>query len=149
MIPVEENESLNFYIPNILGSEKIAMERIASVAKRREFSDDQVEDLKTAVSEACLNAIEHGNKMEPGRKVRITLAADGPKLQVSVMDEGKGSGTKPGDQINPPRIEEKIKGKKKFRGWGIFLIKSLVNEVKFESTPDGRNIVKMTIHKKI
>ncbi|MEE9213674.1 MAG: ATP-binding protein, partial [Thermodesulfobacteriota bacterium] len=39
------------------------MEQVATLAKEIGFSDDRIEDLKTAVSEACLNAIEHGNEM--------------------------------------------------------------------------------------
>ena len=42
------------HIPNIFGSEKIAMEQVASLAKEIGFNDSRIEDLKTAVSEACI-----------------------------------------------------------------------------------------------
>jgi serine/threonine-protein kinase RsbW len=117
------------------------METAASVAKKMGFTEDRIEDLKTAVAEACLNAIEHGNKMDTGTTVGLTLTLEESRLQVAVKDEGKGIG-----QISPPRIENKIEGKDKTRGWGIFLIKSLMNEVKFEPNPEGGNIVKMIIY---
>jgi serine/threonine-protein kinase RsbW len=105
------------------------------------FTENRIEDLKTAVSEACLNAIEHGNKMDISTKVGITLTLEESKLQIAIKDEGKGIG-----EIPLPRIEDKIEGKDKTRGWGIFLIKSLMNEVKFEPSPEGGNVVKMFIY---
>jgi anti-sigma regulatory factor (Ser/Thr protein kinase) len=58
-----------------------------------------------------------------------------------VKDQGKGI-----DQVRTPSIESKIKGEDKPRGWGIFLIKNLVNEVTFEPSPEGGNITKMIIY---
>lgn len=132
--------NLELYIPNILGFEKIAMDFVASAAKKMGFSGERIEDLKTAVSEACINAIEHGNKMDARMKVGIVLKPEDMKLQVTVHDEGNGIG-----KVKTPRIEDKIEGKDKPRGWGIFLIKNLVDEVKFESTPEGGNLVRMTV----
>ena len=132
--------NLELYIPNILGFEKIAMDFVASAAKKMGFSGERIEDLKTAVSEACINAIEHGNKMDARMKVGIVLKPEDMKLQVTVHDEGNGIG-----KVKTPRIEDKIECKDKPRGWGIFLIKNLVDEVKFESTPEGGNLVRMTV----
>jgi serine/threonine-protein kinase RsbW len=135
------DNNIELHIPSIMGFEKIAMECSASVAKKMGFTEDRIEDLKTAVAEACLNAIEHGNKMDTNTKVGITLTVEESKLQVSVKDQGKGI-----DQIVTPRIEDKIEGKDRSRGWGIFLIKSLMNEVSFEPSPEGGNIIKMIIY---
>jgi serine/threonine-protein kinase RsbW len=104
------------------------------------FPADRVDDLKTAVAEACINAIEHGNKMDASTKIGISLTVDEGRLQVAVHDEGGGIG-----QITTPNIESQIEGKTDTRGWGIFLMKSLMDEVTFESTPEG-NVVKLIIH---
>ncbi|MBM4338422.1 MAG: ATP-binding protein [Deltaproteobacteria bacterium] len=135
------DNKIELHIPSVMGFEKVAMECAATTAKNMGFTEDRVEDLKTAVAEACLNAIEHGNKMDTSTKVGITLTVEESKLQVSVKDEGKGI-----DEIPAPRIENKIEGKDKARGWGIFLIKNMVNEVTFESGPEGGNIVRMIIY---
>ena len=135
------HNQIELHIPSVMGNEKIAMDTAASMAKRMGFTEDRIEDLKTAVAEACINAIEHGNEMDSSTKVAITLTAEESKLQVTVKDEGKGVG-----KTSAPSIENKIKGKDKTRGWGIFLIKSLMNEVKFESSPEGGNVVKMIIY---
>ena len=135
------DNKIELHIPSVMGSEKVAMETAASVAKKMGFTEDRIEDLKTAIAEACINAIEHGNKMDSSTKVMITLTVEESRLQVAVKDEGKGIG-----EIQTPHIEDQIEGKDKSRGWGIFLIKSLMNEVTFEPGPEGGNITKMVIY---
>ena len=135
------DNKVELHIPSVMGYEKIAMECAASMAKKMGFTEDRIEDLKTAVAEACLNAIEHGNKMDTSTKVGITLTVEESKLQVLVKDQGKGL-----DKVTVPNIENKIEGKDQPRGWGIFLIKRLMNEVTFESSPEGGNITKMIIY---
>ena len=138
---MDTDKNIELHIPSVMGYEKIAMECAASMAKKMGFTEDRIEDLKTAVSEACLNAIEHGNKMDTSTKVGITLTAEESRLQVSVKDEGKGIG-----EVPTPSIESKIKGEDRSRGWGIFLIKRLVNEVTFGRSPEGGNVTKMVIY---
>jgi len=138
---MDTDKNIELHIPSVMGYEKIAMECAASMAKKMGFTEHRIEDLKTAVAEACLNAIEHGNKLDTSTKVGITLTVEKTKLQVAVKDEGKGIG-----EIQTPHIEDKMKGKDKTRGWGIFLIKSLINEVTFEASPEGGNITKMVIY---
>ena len=135
------DNKIELHIPSVMGFEKVAMECAGSVAKKMGFTQDRIEDLKTAVAEACLNAIEHGNKMDTSTKVGITLTVEESRLQVSVRDEGKGIG-----RIPTPNIESKVEGEDKPRGWGIFLIKSLMNEVSFEASPEGGNIIRMIIY---
>jgi len=135
------DNKVELHIPSVMGYEKIAMECAASTAKKMGFTEDRIEDLKTAVAEACLNAIEHGNKLDTSTKVGVTLTVEETKLQVAVKDEGKGVG-----EISLPSIEDKIEGKDRPRGWGIFLIKTLMNEVTFEPNPEGGNVTKMIIY---
>jgi len=132
---------VELHIPNTIGSEKAAIEKAAAIAREMGFSADRVEDLKTAVSEACINAIEHGNKFDLNTKVGITLASDDTVLEVTVHDEGNG--------IDPAKIPKDRTGPNGFpkrRGYGIFLIKNLVNEMSFASEPGKGNDVKMIIH---
>ena len=132
---------VEMHIPNVLGSEKAAIEKAVLIAKKMGFSDDRVEDMKTALSEACINAIEHGNKFDLNTKVGITLAADDHTLKVIVHDEGNG--------IDPEKIPKErahANGFPKRRGYGMFLIRNLVNEVSFECKPGKGNEVRMIIH---
>jgi serine/threonine-protein kinase RsbW len=132
----------DIHIPNILGSEKIAMEQVASLAKEIGFNDSRIEDLKTAVSEACTNAIEHGNKTNASTRVAISLSIDKKRLKVSVEDSGNGIKK----HFKEPDIEKKIEGTEPSRGWGVFLIKKLVDDLQFEPKADGGNVTTMVIH---
>src|SRR5437867_5632333 len=134
-------KKFELHLPSAPGVEKVAMDFAAAVAKTMNFPAERVEDLKTAVAEACLNAIEHGNKADASTKVGITLTIGEANLRVDVQDAGTGIG-----QVEKPNIQKKIAGKEKPRGWGIFLIKNLMDEVKFESKPEGGNVVRMVLH---
>src|SRR5205814_1540467 len=81
------------------------------------------EDLRTAVAEACMNAIEHGNNSDAGTRVGIRLTAAPDRLQIAVQDGGPGPG-----EVPTPDIESRMAGKTDTRGWGIFLISNLMDE---------------------
>ena len=137
-------EVIELAIPSRLGLEQVAVDTAASLAELMGFSEDRIEDLKTAVEEACINAIEHGNKENSNVKVLIELTADDSKLQVDIHDRGKGI---PG-RVEKPDIDAKIAGKQTTRGWGLFLIQSLMDEVKFDWSPETGNVTRMVIHLK-
>jgi serine/threonine-protein kinase RsbW len=139
---VDLDDKVTVVLPSIMGSEKVAMEKAAAVARDMGFSEDRIEDLKTAVSEACLNAMEHGNELDEKTFLGVTLTSGPSGLEVAVQDEGKGMGS-----IPVPSLENKIEGvDESKRGWGIFLIRGLMDEVQFMADDHGRNTVKMVIH---
>ena len=139
---MEPNEKIELRIPSILGFEKVAMECVSVVAKNLGFSDSRIEDIKTAVSEACTNAMEHGNKLKTDTKVGITLKVMDSDFYMEIKDEGSGVG-----KVEVPKIEDKIDGTDATRGWGIFLIKNLMDEVKFIDSPEGDgNVLRMMVH---
>jgi serine/threonine-protein kinase RsbW len=132
---------VELHLPNILGAEKEAIEKAVAVAEKMGFSKDRIEDLKTALAEACINAIEHGNKFDQNKRVRVTFSANNKSLQVIVHDEGEG--------IDPQKIPKKRVRDNGFpcrRGYGVFLISNLVNEFYFEKIPGQGNNVKMLMH---
>src|SRR5262245_56478172 len=138
---MELEKKFELHIPSVLGFEKVVVDFAASVGKVVHLPAKRIEDLKTAVAEACTNAIEHGNKMKPGARVSISFTIEESKLQVAVQDEGMGLG-----QVTPPSIEHTISGiRDRPRGWGIFLIKNLMDEVEFETRPGGWNMVRMVV----
>jgi serine/threonine-protein kinase RsbW len=138
---MDDDRKIELHIPSVPGYEKVAMEAAASVARQMGFSDDRIEDLKTAVAEACINAMEHGNKLDASIQVGVTLTVKESELQIDVADRGKGIG-----DVEAPEIEKKIEGEGKTRGWGMFLIRNLMNEVQIESGHEGGNVVRMFIH---
>jgi serine/threonine-protein kinase RsbW len=122
-------------LPTKLGYEKVAMSTAASVAKLMGFPEDRIEDLKTAVAEACINAIEHGNRLNEKLSVGVVLRANSDALEVKVLDDGSGIKTRP----HKPDIDRKMHGEEDPRGMGMFLIQALVDEVEWVPGSDGKS----------
>jgi serine/threonine-protein kinase RsbW len=139
---VSAQKKFELHIPSTAGSEKLAMDFAADIARRMNFPPERVEDLKTAVAEACMNAIEHGNQADAATRVGIRLTAGPDRLQVAVQDRSRRRGIR---RPAAPDIESRVAGKTATRGWGIFLIENLMDEVSFESNAEG-NVVKMIIY---
>ena len=121
-------------LPSRLGYEKVAMSTAAAVAKLMGFREDRVDDLKTAVAEACINAMEHGNRMNEGLSVGVVLCAGEDSLEVKVIDDGKGLKNLP----PKPDIDRKIHGEEDPRGMGMFLIQALVDEAEWVAGANGK-----------
>jgi serine/threonine-protein kinase RsbW len=122
-------------LPTKMGYEKVAMSTAASVAKLMGFPEDRIEDLKTAVAEACINAIEHGNRLNEKLSVGVVLRADDDELEVKVLDDGRGIKSQP----VKPDIDRKMHGDEDPRGMGMFLIQALVDEAEWVTGSDGKS----------
>jgi len=121
-------------LPSRLGFEKVAMSTAASVAKLMGFREDKIDDLKTAVAEACINAIEHGNRLNEKLSVGVVLSAGADALEIKVMDDGKGMKNLP----TKPDIDKKMHGEEDPRGMGMFLIQALVDEAEWVVGTNGK-----------
>jgi serine/threonine-protein kinase RsbW len=134
-------------LPSKLGYERVAMDAATSLANRMGFDADRVESLKTAVSEAVTNAIEHGNQHDEAMKVVVVLTARKGELNIEIIDAGKKV-LDSGSLLEDPVIEKKyLPGDDIDRGgWGIWLIRELMDEVEIKTTPCGGNQVRMVIH---
>ena len=130
-------------LPSRLGFEKVAMGTAASVAGLMGFSEDRIEDLKTAVAEACINAIEHGNRLDASQTVLVVLSIAENTLEVKVVDRGAGARK---TSIQRPDIDRKMSGEEDLRGMGMFLIQSLVDEAEWVSDQRGGSYARLAIH---
>ena len=135
---VPKTTAVEVRLPSRMGFEKVAMATAAAVAKLVGFHEDRVEDLKTAVAEACINAIEHGNRLNEKLSVGVVLSAGADALEVKVMDDGRGMNRQPGKQ-NKPDIDRKMRGEEDARGMGMFLIQALVDEAEWVAGTDGNS----------
>ena len=134
--------SIELRLPSRLGYEKVAMNTAASVARLMGFGDDRVEDLKTAVAEACINAMEHGNRLDETLTVGVILSMDEDSLEVKVTDTGEG----PKGTTSAPDIDKKMHGEEDARGMGMFLIQALVDEAEWVSSPPAGSYARMVIY---
>jgi serine/threonine-protein kinase RsbW len=142
MVRMIDDQTVEVSLPNRLGYERIAMECTASFARIVGLLRDRIDDLKTAVSEACLNAIEHGNQGRPEARVVITLHYTGNAFTVTVLDEGEGGVP---ELFEEPDIEKKIANLEAPRGLGLFLMKNLVDQIEFNHETAGGHSVRMVL----
>ena len=137
------DSTIEVRLANQLGYERVAMACSASFARIMGLSPERIEDLKTMVSEAAINAMMHGNKGRPDARVVVFMNCQGDTIHVSVMDEGDGI-----EQFPPePDIEKIIENLDPPIGFGLFLIKKLADQVEFNRI-DGRHVVNMAIKMK-
>jgi serine/threonine-protein kinase RsbW len=134
-VTTRKSANVEVRLPSRMGYEKVAMSTAASVAKLMGFREDRIEDLKTAVAEACINAIEHGNRLNEGLSVGVVLSAGEDSLEVKVIDDGKGLKSLP----KKPDIEKKMHGEEDPRGMGMFLIQALVDEAEWVAGSNGKS----------
>ncbi len=124
------------------GNERLAMERVVTAIRALELPPARVERLKTAVAEATLNAMEHGNGYRSEEPVQIEVRTSAKALSVRVTDHGGGA---PGADPEPPDLEAKLASGESPRGWGLFLIKQMVDDLHVMS--DGsRCTVDLVLH---
>jgi serine/threonine-protein kinase RsbW len=103
------------------------------------MSQSQVEAVCVATIEACLNAIEHGG--EPGFVVRLRGETQGERPRLVVEVEDHGEGFDPTEEAASPS-PSRVLGCTARRGWGLTLIRELVDGVQIDSQP-GRTVVQM------
>ena len=129
-------------LPSKLGHEKVAMNTAASVARLMGFSEPRIADLSTAVAEACINSIEHGNRLDASLKVGVILSMTATTLEVRICDEGSG----PGKEPPQPDIDSKMDGAETPRGMGKFLIQALMDEVEWINSQHAGSCARLVIH---
>jgi anti-sigma regulatory factor (Ser/Thr protein kinase) len=141
--PADERTLLTLELPGAPGNERIAMARVAEAVAPLGLDPARLERLKTAVSEATMNAIEYGSGSDPHVPVEISVASADGQLHVRITDRALG-GPIPGEDAEQPDLEAKLAGFQKARGWGLFLIRNMVDRV--DVTPgDGRQTVTLTL----
>ncbi|HET6874274.1 MAG TPA: ATP-binding protein [Acidimicrobiales bacterium] len=127
--------SLELTVPS--RAEYIAVVRlvVSSLATaRRALADDRIDDLKLAVSEACTNAIEANMETGLDAPVVVSCWESQDRFEVSVADSGAGFDPDALPQHPPVTDPDRLNFE---RGLGIPLIRSLVDDVRFESSPTG------------
>ena len=130
-----------FSLPSEPGIEREALRRVAASVETLRIPSARLERLKTAVAEATMNAIEHGNHHQINLPVDIQVAANESDLSVRITDRG----SVPVPEPVTPDIEAKLAGQQSPRGWGLFLIEKMVDEM--HVTGDAhRHTLELIVH---
>jgi serine/threonine-protein kinase RsbW len=129
--------------PSELGYEKVAREAVAAFARRLGCDRERVEDLKTALGEACINAIDHGNGRAPGLRVDVSCIGADDHLEIEVHDQGLKRYESAGTIAS---IDLKLSGLAPLRGMGLMMIAQLVDEAGFTESADGGNHFRLVLY---
>jgi serine/threonine-protein kinase RsbW len=138
---VVDDQTVELNLPSKFGYERIVIGGLAAFAKSVGFSSSRIEDLKTSVAEACINAVQHGNRGKPDARVLVAISFQGNALRISVFDEGAGLKAEPKD----PDIDRIIEDLDPPVGFGVFLMKRLMDEVEFNGTSNHLHEVRMVM----
>jgi len=114
-----------FTVPSEPGNERMALAQVASAVAGTGLSADQMDRLKTAVAEATMNAIEHGNDNRPEIPVDVEVLQTGTDIIVTISDQGGDQA--PSGPAQEPDLLAKLAGAQTPRGWGLFLIRHMVD----------------------
>lgn len=123
------------------GNERQVIQRLQALLASCPLAPQRLEDLKTAVAEATMNAMEHGHHYQAELPVIVQALASPTAVMVRVTDSGDPF-VIPDNQ--PPDLEAKLAGLQSPRGWGLYLIKNLVDDMSV-SAEDGRHTVELTM----
>ena len=131
-----------FSVPSETGNERQVAERVAAAVGETGLSEPRLERLKTAVAEATMNAMEHGNAYRPELPVSIRVSASDTALSVRITDHGSDEGIPDPEE---PDMEAKVEGLQTARGWGLYLIKHMVDEIRVGSD-DTLHTVELVVY---
>ncbi len=137
--PVESAGRLDvsFQVASEPGNEKQVSERVAEATAPLALPAARLEQLKTAVAEAAMNAIEHGNESRAELPVDVSVRASDAELVVAITDHGGGREI---PEAEEPDLEAKLDGLQKPRGWGLFLIQNMVDDIRVSSDESTHTI---------
>lgn len=122
-------------IPIMPDMEVTATQTAEAVFRFMAFDNDQIDEVKHALIEACINAFEHSASDEQTVYIKFVMYED--KVQLIIQDFGRGFDV---GEVEKPELEKKIGGDHK-RGWGLMMMETLMDEVEIYSGPSGTRIV--------
>ena len=125
-------------IPMGADTELIAAHTVEQIARRVNFGPEAINQIKTALIEACINAAEHS--LSPDRKIYQRFRVENDRLVVTVASRGVVPASLAGRNGEQGDGKDQKEDSKSRRGWGLKLIKTLMDEVEFERVDDGTQL---------
>lgn len=156
LIQQPSQDEYEMVIPVGEDTELIAAHAVEEIARRHNFPSRAINQIKTALVEACINAAEHG--LSPDRKIYQRFAVDAEKIVITISNRGirlADAGTanaalgaravgvssaSGGDPFEIPAAQTTTSPHEGRRGWGLNLIRGLMDDVKIEAVDDGTRI---------
>jgi serine/threonine-protein kinase RsbW len=126
-------------LPMVPEMEIEASKTATAIAESIRMSPDRIDEVRMAVVEACINALEHSRASDREVFVTFQILGEGDPEKLRIMVHDNGIGFAP-DDVEPPTMESKLKAMRK-RGWGLKIIKGLMDEVEIRSGAEGTTVV--------
>jgi serine/threonine-protein kinase RsbW len=123
-------------IPMGADTELIAAHTVEQIARRVSFGPEAINQIKTALIEACINAAEHS--LSPDRKIYQRFRVEDDKLVITVASRGVVPASLAGQNGQQGGAKDQKEDGR--RGWGLKLIQTLMDEVEFERVDDGTQL---------
>ena len=133
---------VEFQVPSAEGNERLALERVSAIVAPLGLEQARLDRLETAVAEATMNAMEHGNSYREDQPVTVRVLTDPDRVRVQIVDQGEAA---PDREAEVPDLEAKLAGLQRPRGWGLFLIKAMVDEA-HELTEGAEHVLELVMH---
>ena len=137
---MEKNPTVELKLPILKDMELVATHTSDVVSKHMNLSEEKSAEVSMALIEACINAFEHSETKED---IYIHFIISDENLTIKVIDKGVGFDA---SAIKLPNIEDKVGSEERKRGWGLMLIKELMDKVDYESD-NTRTTLTMTKNK--
>jgi serine/threonine-protein kinase RsbW len=137
MMKFPERGAIELDIPSSPQYVSLARLITSSIARSLNFSEEKIDDLKIAVSEMCTNAIVHcDHRLSPNTRIKVRYMPGDDSITIEVKDKGPG--------FDPSCVRDFEDGRSAGKGFGIPLIKSLVDEFELETGPESGTTVRIT-----
>jgi len=140
-LTLSDEPLVTFTIEGAIGNERDAMMRVAEAVAPLGLTESRLERLKTAVAETVMNAIEYGSQGNPDIPVDVRVDADATEIRVRVTDRALSG---PVPDVEAPDLDAKLEGRQKPRGWGLFLIRHMVDGMDVHAE-DGLQTITLTL----
>lgn len=135
-----KTQKYNLKIPSITENLQMIREFVLKIAAKAGFNEETQEQIALAVDEACTNVIKHAHHHDARRLMDIQIHTDANKMKITITDKGRGFDI---TKLKDPDVEKFIK-ESRHGGLGIYLIKTLMDEVDYEFNPGVKNQVQLT-----
>ena len=123
---------LRFIIPSVNVEGRHVQKRILDEVARLHYNEDAAFAIRLSLEEALINAIKHGNKCDPNKKVIVEASVTPDRAEIVIEDEGPGFDR---TSVPDPTSEENLE---RLHGRGILLMEAYMTEVEF--TRGGRRV---------
>jgi len=133
-------QKYNLKIPSITENLQMIREFVLKIAAKAGFKEETQEQIALAVDEACTNVIKHAHHHDARRLMDIQIQTDTNKMKIIITDKGHGFDI---TKLKDPNVKQFIK-ESRHGGLGIYLIKTLMDEVNYDFKPGVKNQVQLT-----